>query len=127
MTNLLCVALGGAFGAVLRYLVSMFMGSTAKGVFPWATFTVNVVGCLVIGLLSVALTSQGESPRIDHLRLLCITGVCGGFTTFSTFGRESLTLLQEGHNATFAIYALGSLGAGLAAVALGAWMARQLA
>lgn len=126
MTNLLCVALGGALGATLRHLAGLLIGNTAKGCFPWATFAVNITGCLAIGFLSVVLTSGVASLRQEHLRMLLITGVCGGFTTFSTFSRESVTLLQDGHAAMCLAYVAGSFVAGLAAVVAGIWMARTL-
>lgn len=127
MTNMLCVALGGAVGAVLRYLASLLIGSVQKGCFPWATFAVNIAGCLLIGLLTALLAPTAGGARTEHLRLLLITGVCGGFTTFSTFSRESVALISEGHTSLFAAYAAGSVALGLAAVVAGMWLGRALA
>lgn len=127
MTNMLCVALGGAVGAVLRYLASLLIGSAQKGCFPWATFAVNIAGCLAIGLLAALLAQPAGGVRTEQLRLLLITGVCGGFTTFSTFSRESVALISEGHMGMFAAYAAGSVALGLAAVVAGMWAGRALA
>lgn len=96
--EILLVGLGSCVGGVLRYLVSLLM-KTAGGGFPWGTFTVNILGCLLIGLLW-GLGSKSLSPQ---LMLLLSVGLCGGFTTFahqargahhSTFSRESLAMLQ---------------------------------
>ena len=80
--NLLLVAFGGAVGSVGRYLVSKWL----EGGFPWGTLTVNIVGCLLIGFLTGLVTKGTLSPE---MKLLLVTGFCGGFTTFSTFARSS--------------------------------------
>ena len=80
--NLLLVALGGGLGSVCRYLVSRMVESS----FPWGTFAVNILGSLLIGLL-VALVGKGIVS--NEIKLLLVTGFCGGFTTFSTFANES--------------------------------------
>ena len=86
--NLLLVALGGAVGSVLRYLLSGINTS-----FPWGTFAVNILGSLLIGIL-VGLVSKGVlSPE---MKLLMVTGFCGGFTTFSTFANESFGMMKAG-------------------------------
>ena len=93
--SILMIALGGATGAVSRYSVSKWMlRYTLDWTFPIATFTINVMGCLLIGVLA------GVGERFNwltsDLRLLLITGVLGGFTTFSAFGLETFTLLRRG-------------------------------
>jgi CrcB protein len=94
--NLLLVALGGAVGSVLRYLISSINTS-----FPWGTFTVNVLGSLLIGLL-VGFVSKGVlSPE---MKLLLVTGFCGGFTTFSTFANESFGMMKAGDVMLMALY-----------------------
>jgi len=116
--NVLLVFLGGGVGSVLRYLVGMCIGSAA---FPWATFAVNAVGSFAIGLFGgwAARFGWGEA-----LRLSLIVGLCGGFTTFSTFSKESLALIEGGSYGLFALYAAGSVALGIAAAALGFWLAK---
>ena len=117
--NALFIFLGGGAGSVLRYLVGMWIDSTA---FPWATFAVNAVGSLAIGLFGGWAARFGWS---EALRLSLTTGLCGGFTTFSTFSKESIALAESGRWSAFAAYAFGSIAIGIAAVALGYWAARH--
>ena len=106
--NLLLIALGGAAGSVLRYLVS-----SLNTLFPWGTFTVNILGSLLIGLL-VGLVSKGMlSPE---LKLLLVTGFCGGFTTFSTFANESFSMVKAGDILLTALYVGASVFIGVIAV-----------
>ena len=92
--NIALVAAGGALGSVARFLVARAFEHCECGSFPWATFVVNVLGCLLIGLFS-ALSSRGGFFS-DDLRLLLTVGLCGGFTTFSTFMNENSALLRDG-------------------------------
>jgi fluoride exporter len=93
-------------------------------VFPWATFTVNVSGCLAVGFIIAALVDRHRAPA--WLRTGLVMGFCGGFTTFSTFAQESLDLLQEG-NQRIALAAVGgNVALGLAAVYLGACLGRAV-
>ena len=106
--NLLLVALGGAGGSVLRYLLSNINTS-----FPWGTFAVNVLGSFLIGLL-VGLMSKGVlSPEMN---LLLVTGFCGGFTTFSTFANESFSMMKAGDVLLTALYVGASVIIGILAV-----------
>ena len=106
--NLLLVALGGAAGSVLRYLLSGLNTS-----FPWGTFTVNILGSLLIGLL-VGFVSKGVlSPE---MKLLLVTGFCGGFTTFSTFANESFCMVKAGDILLTALYVGASVVIGILAV-----------
>ncbi|MBO7602498.1 MAG: fluoride efflux transporter CrcB [Bacteroidaceae bacterium] len=110
--NIILVAIGGAVGSVCRYLVSKMVASS----FLWGTFTVNILGSLIIGLL-VGLVSKGKlSPE---MKLLLITGFCGGFTTFSTFANESFTMLKAGDALLAALYIGISIKIGIMAVWLG--------
>lgn len=114
--DLLLVGLGSGLGGMCRYLVSQLLVTTQNG-FPWGTFTVNIVGSLLIGLL------WGLSSRLPSLSpaltLLFMVGFCGGFTTFSTFSREGLTLLQMQSYTLFLLYTLGSVILGILAVMVG--------
>ncbi|ABI56173.1 fluoride efflux transporter FluC [Alkalilimnicola ehrlichii MLHE-1] len=86
------VALGGALGAVLRYLLDWL----PLGVFPWDTLLVNTLGCLAIGWVAGRTAVDGPRPLPEQARQFLMTGVCGGFTTFSVFSLESVALLQAG-------------------------------
>ncbi len=116
--NVLMVFLGGGTGSVLRYLVGLWIGSSA---FPWATFAVNAVGSLAIGLFGGWASRFGWG---EALRLSLTVGLCGGFTTFSTFSKESLALIEGGCYGLFALYVAGSVVLGIAATALGFWLAK---
>lgn len=102
---------------MLRYLVSLSYGVRIAGGFPFATFTVNLVGSFLIGyFFSLAENRGAFSPA---LLLFLTTGILGGFTTFSAFGLETVTLLEEGRVGIAALYAIGSLVLGILAVVLG--------
>jgi len=93
--NLAAVAAGGAIGASLRYMAASLAHAVAGRDFPYGTLLVNVVGSLVIGYLLVLLPDTEESLGI--VRLLVVTGVLGGFTTYSAFSIETLQMIQDGH------------------------------
>ena len=117
--NFLWVFIGGGIGSVLRYAVGLCIGAAA---FPWATLAVNVGGSFAIGLFG------GWSERFGWPEAVCLAltvGFCGGFSTFSTFSKESLVLVQSGRWCAFTLYALGSFAIGIAAVAMGYLIARQ--
>lgn len=116
MKDILLVGIGSFAGGVLRYWVSLMMRGAGGG-FPWGTFTVNILGCLLIGLL----WGWGSRSLSPQMMLLLSVGLCGGFTTFSTFSRESLALLQGGSYLLFTLYVAGSILLGIGATALG-WM-----
>lgn len=111
----LYVAVGGAAGSLARYAAAQALGPARPGAFPWHTFAVNVAGSLLLGLV-VALV-PADDPR--HLRPFLAIGFCGGLTTFSTFGLETVALLQARAYGTAFLYAGGSLVLALAAVAIG--------
>ncbi|MEU2631211.1 fluoride efflux transporter CrcB [Kitasatospora sp. NPDC007106] len=122
MTWLLVIA-GAAVGAPLRYLTDRAVQARHDSVFPWGTFTVNVSGCLVLGLLTGAAAHGAAS---SDLQLLIGTGLCGALTTYSTFSYETLRLAQSG--ARFMAFAnvAGSLLAGLGAAYAGTALAHAL-
>jgi CrcB protein len=113
---LLVVAAGGALGSLARWAVTLVLPHEGRQ-FPWSTFTVNVVGCGLIGALML-LDEELWAPS-RYRRAFLRTGVLGGFTTFSAYGLDTHTLLLAGAVAAAALYVLGSLAAGLAAVRLG--------
>ncbi|ANJ06066.1 fluoride efflux transporter CrcB [Streptomyces parvulus] len=121
--NWLLVAVGGMAGAPLRYLTDRAVQSRHDSGFPWGTFTVNVAGCLVLGLLTGA-TLAGAAG--SELRLLLGTGLCGALTTYSTFSYETLRLAETGSRLPAALNVLASVAAGLAAVFAGVTLADAL-
>lgn len=120
--NFLLVAIGGALGSVLRYIaVQHVVMRLHPEPFPLGTLLVNVVGSLLIGMVMAKFMAQGLS---DNARLFLVTGVLGGFTTFSAFSWDVLQLIQRGQLGQAALYVLGSVGLSLAAVALGLHLVR---
>lgn len=119
--NILAVGAGSFIGGAARYLVSLAMKGIGKG-FPWATLVVNLLGCLMIGLLW-GLLSRNASESTTWGIFLTV-GLCGGFTTFSTFSKEALTLLQCSNYIGFTSYIAISVFAGIALVALGYYLFR---
>ncbi|GHH70130.1 fluoride efflux transporter FluC [Promicromonospora soli] len=123
MIELLVVAVGGGVGAAARFMVDGEIRARHSGGFPWGTFVVNVVGSFLIGVFSTlffTLTHYGvaaEDARM--LRFALTTGLCGGFTTFSTATVESIRLAQSGRMRLALANALGTLGLTVAAAGLG--------
>ena len=120
MISALCVGAGGFAGAVLRYLLGMLPW---QGEFPLITFCINFLGSFLIGAVSELALQRSLNPQ---LVLFLKTGLCGGFTTFSTFSLETLTLLENGRYALGGAYALGSVAACLAGVVAGKTAVRAL-
>ena len=116
MMNLLWVAAGGALGAVVRYLVSMQIAAETGARFPWGTLTVNMIGCLVIGMMWSVTEHKTAS---EGLLLFLIVGMIGSFTTFSTYGLEGIQLIQSGKWLAGFGYVLISNIAGLLLVLIG--------
>ncbi len=112
--DLLFVGIGGGMGSVLRYLCAWIIPHKS---FPTATFTVNIAGSFLIGMI-MALSIKGSLPE-SQWKLFLTTGICGGFTTFSSLSMENLQLIQQDKWAVFFLYAFGSLLLGIAAAALG--------
>lgn len=122
LKSVLLVALGGSVGSILRYLASVFTTKFYSANFPLATFIVNIIGCLIIGILFGLFEKNGIVN--DNLRLLLITGFCGGFTTFSAFSSENINLLQNGNFMTAIVYISLSVILGLFAVWFGLFIAK---
>ena len=122
MLKFLLIAVGGAVGSILRYLVH---GSVQRwvdplddgAVFPLGTLTVNVLGCLVIGMLTALFS--GPWPLREEYRIGLTVGLLGGFTTFSTFGLESFGLVNQGNLRLALVYVLASCLLGFTAVLVG--------
>lgn len=123
--NFLLVAAGGAFGAGMRHLASGAVLRRMGADWPYATFSINVLGSFLLGLLAGWLAFKGAEGS-SQLRLLLGTGVLGGFTTFSAYSLETVLLIERGKIASAAGYALGSVAVGLAFVFLGLMIARRV-
>ncbi|EXU69915.1 MULTISPECIES: fluoride efflux transporter CrcB [Streptomyces] len=121
--NWLLVIAGGMVGAPLRYLTDRAVQTRHDSVFPWGTFLVNVVGCLVLGLLTGAAAEGAASQR---LQLLLGTGLCGALTTYSTFSFETLRLAEEGARLFAVANVVLSLVVGVGAAFAGVGLAHAI-
>ena len=119
--NTVFIGCGSFIGGAARYLISVAMKTMSKG-FPWGTLVVNLVGCLVIGLLW-GFFSKNFSES-SSWALFMTVGICGGFTTFSTFSKEAIIMLQSGNIVGLISYIGVSVIAGVALVAAGYYLAR---
>lgn len=116
MVHFILVLIGGAIGSGSRYLLSLYITRSYPATFPYATFAVNIIGCLLIGII------YGLAERFQlavQWRLFLATGLCGGFTTFSAFAYENILLLQSEKYTAFVINTFGSCMLGFAAVFVG--------
>jgi CrcB protein len=121
--NWLLVALGAAIGAPLRFLTDRAVQARHDTVFPWGTFAANVAGCLVLGVLTGAVTAGAASSPVQ---LFVGTGLCGALTTYSTFSYETLRLVEDGAKLYAAANVITSVVAGLGAVFVGVMFAEAL-
>jgi CrcB protein len=121
--NWLLVVAGAVVGAPLRYLTDRAVQTRHDSVFPWGTFAVNVTGCLILGVLTGAVSAGAASA---HLQLLVGTGLCGALTTYSTFSYETLRLTETGAGLYAAANVVGSVMAGLGAAFVGVSIAQAL-
>lgn len=123
LRTLLLIGLGGGLGSILRYLINVWMQKNITNGFLYATFTVNLIGSLLIGLLmGYILKTNGASD----LKFLMVIGFCGGFTTFSSFAYENYTLLQSGNISSSILYTIASVVLCVLAVWLGIVLAQML-
>ena len=109
--NYILIFWAGGLGSLLRYVIGLILPSCF---FPWATVAINVIGSFAIGLLGGLGSRMGWS---DNLQLALTVGLCGGFTTFSTFSKEALSLVTTGRWGAFSLYVIGSVVLGFAATA----------
>ena len=119
--NTVFIGCGSFIGGSARYLISVAMKTMSKG-FPWGTLAVNLVGCLVIGLLWGFFSKN--SSESSSWALFITVGICGGFTTFSTFSNEALMMLQAGNFFSLLTYVAISVIGGIALVAAGYYLVR---
>ena len=121
MKLLLAVGVGSFIGGTCRYLLSQFIQTKSTIPFPFATLTVNIIGCLLIGVVFGLSTKGGITPE---WRLFLATGILGGFTTFSAFSYETVHMLQNGQTSSAMAYVLASVLLGLSATFLGFWLGK---
>ena len=122
MKSFLLVFLGGGLGSGLRYIITITINQYSK-VLPFGTLTVNMLGCLLIGLILGY--AQKENTLTSNQTLLLATGFCGGFTTFSAFANENLELIKNGEIFNFSVYTIGSILIGILAVFIGFYLANK--
>ena len=124
LKSILIVGLGGFIGTVARFLIARWFRVNFTSVFPWSTFIINIVGCLLIGLI-YGISEKGNvlSPEI---RMFLTIGICGGFTTFSTFSNDSFLLIREQEWFQFALYTSLSVFVGLMAVYVGLFITKLI-
>ena len=123
MKSFLLVFLGGGLGSGLRYLIASAMNQYSR-VLPFGTFTVNMLGCLLIGMILGY--AQKENTLTSNQTLLLATGFCSGFTTFSAFANENLELIKNGEIFNFSAYTIGSVLIGILAVFIGFYFSKNL-
>jgi fluoride exporter len=120
--KLLLVGAGGFLGSIARYISSTAIDTRLNGIFPYGTLLVNVIGSLILGVVYGYIASR--SNDLQNLRLLLVTGFCGGFTTFSAFAWENLNLIDQKMPVQAFIYIAVSLVLGIGAVFTGIWIAK---
>lgn len=121
---LFIIFLGGGTGSVLRYCVQMVLHERIlPHSFPWATFTVNIIGSFLIGLFY---TLSARFNLSAEVRMLLTTGLCGGFTTFSTFSNDGLMMIKQGFYGMFTLYTLLSIILGVIAAFAGGVFGRYI-
>jgi CrcB protein len=125
LATCLLVALGGALGTVARYLLSAAAAPISHGV-PWGTIAINILGSFVIGFFGTLTLAHGRYPASEPLRLFVMVGVCGGFTTFSSFSLQTLDLLRAGAVGRAGINIAMSVAVCIAAVAAGHLLGARL-
>lgn len=124
LKDFLLVGLGSFMGGGMRFLVSKIIQSWTLLAFPFGTFAVNILGCLLIGFFSGL--NYGGGWMSPSTKLVLTTGFCGGFTTFSTFMNESNSLMKDGNMLYLSLYIVASLAFGLLAVIIGQQIAKGL-
>ena len=123
-TATLWIALGGAIGSVARYWLAILVARLAGGTFPWGTLLINILGSFVIAYFGTLTMPEGPRPASVDMRLFVMVGLCGGFTTFSSFSFQTIELLRGGESARALAYIVGSVALCLAGTVLGHYLAQ---
>jgi len=118
----LLIMLGGAIGTLIRYLISV-LTTTAPHQLPWSTMAINIAGSFLIGFFGTMTLANGRFPASENVRLFVMVGICGGFTTFSSFSLQTFDLLRKGNIWRAGINVLASVVLCICAVALGHFVA----
>jgi CrcB protein len=121
---ILAVAAGGALGAVVRYLVSIASGRAFGTAFPWGTLIINVTGSFLIGLFAALFATKWNLPQAA--RIFLTVGICGGYTTFSTFSMDAWYLIERGQNWASGVYMIASVVLSVAALIAAMQIVRAL-
>ncbi len=124
MKHILLVGIGGFVGSVLRHLTYLWLDKKYEGLYPWSTFSVNMIGSLVLGIL-VGLMVKSNTVS-SEVRLLLGVGLCGSFTTFSTFSMENMSMIQQKEVVTMLIYTVTSLVLGTLMAFGGYWLGKSI-
>ena len=124
MINYLLVFFGGGLGASLRHTVNMLCARAFGTAFPYGTFVINITGSIVMGLIAGYLAFRGEATQ--HWRLFLMTGILGGYTTFSAFSLDSVLIYERGELGLAAFYVLGSVGFSIGGLFAGLALVRHL-
>lgn len=122
LKTIFLIGIGGAFGSILRYFTSVFVQKYYEATFPLATFVANIIGCFLIGIV-IGLLDKNQMTD-SNLKWFLITGFCGGYTTFSAFGYENISLFQSNNPGTAILYIGASIFGGLLAVYAGISLAK---
>ena len=120
MNNVLLVGIGGFIGSAARYLLSGYVQQSSQSIFPYGTLAVNVIGCFVIGFLSQLAENRGAFS--SEARVFVLIGILGGFTTFSSFGNETLNLARDGEM----LNAFANIGLNVLLGLLAVWLGRTV-
>jgi CrcB protein len=122
MVQLLCVFVGGGLGALLRWWISGWVAERVGETFPWGTLVVNVTGCIAVGFLAGLFAPEGRWWATPEVRQFLILGVCGGYTTFSSFSLQTLNLLLDGQW----LAGLANVGLSVVLCMVGVWLGHWL-
>jgi fluoride exporter len=125
VTSYFLVFFGGGLGATLRHLVNLICARCIGTAFPWGTFIINITGSAVMGLIAGYLALKGEASQ--PWRLFLMTGILGGYTTFSAFSLDTALLYERGELGLAALYVVGSVVLSIAGLFAGLAVVRQLA
>ena len=124
ITYILAVAAGGALGAVIRYLVAIASGRLFGTDFPWGTLIINIAGSFLIGFLAGLFALRWDTSQA--IRAFLTVGICGGFTTFSTFSLDAVYLIERGQTVTAGAYMIASVILSISALVAALHIVRAL-
>jgi fluoride exporter len=122
VNSIFAVAVGGAIGSVLRYLFNIEVTKALGSGFPWGIFFVNILGCFVMGVIAESFALKFSAPQ--EMRSFMMTGILGGFTTFSAFALDAGNMIERHDVGLAGLYVAGSVGGSILALFLGLWTVR---